>query len=96
MSFPANNGEWNTGAYPRYGLFSPDSQYFYALSDFMYDQMKIFRVDNHTLVRERELPHSGRYVRAAISPDGSTMVAFTYDTYDDTRHYFYVITDLTE
>ena len=82
-----HNGEWVTGAYPEYGAFSQDSQYFYGYGD----GLTVFTM-NYLKIRTLDIPNDDPVF--TLTNNGNTLVVFSYDRYWDREHKFYFFTDI--
>jgi hypothetical protein len=89
----ACRGTWATGAYCKRPLFSRDGRFVYIMSRDNQTLM-VWRADNgdYGKVRDLSFPDSDHYGLSCLNPDGTMIVGFSYDDYNDTNHRFYVFT----
>lgn len=88
-------GEWDVGTYPTGAAFSPDGSIFFGINGDFYDN-HLYVMDAAMYHQIRKLPfaNSGDYAVFTPNSDGSVVVGFSYDTYDDSEYMIFYFTNV--
>lgn len=88
-------GEWDVGTYPKLAAFSPDGRVLYGLNGDPYDNyLYVMDASSYGEIRKLEFPEADAYAVMTPNSDGSVVVAFSYDTYNNSGHALYFFTDV--
>ena len=90
-------GEWDIGTYPAMAAFRADGKLLYGTNGDFYDNY-LYVMDaseqNYRLIRKLEFPYAADYSVFTPNSDGTVVVGFSYDDYDEDEYKLYFFTDV--
>ena len=88
--------EWDIGTYPKVAAFSPDGTILYGSNGSAYDNfLYVMDAQTYEQIHKLPFPNADNYAVFTPNSDGTVVVGFSYDTYNDSQFQFYFFTDVS-
>ena len=88
-------GEWDVGTYPKNAVFSPDGSVLFGTNGSAYDNyLYVMDAATYQQIMKIDFPNADDYAVFAPNSDGTVVVGFSYDSYNDDDYALYFFTDV--
>jgi DNA-binding beta-propeller fold protein YncE len=88
-------GEWDVGTYPKLAVFGPDGAILYGANGSASDQyLYVMDAVTYQQIRKLSFPNADDYAVATANSDGTVVVGFSYDSYDEDAYALHFFTDV--